>query len=207
MPSTTEYEQEDLALRAGIPLSTYRIFEQRRRISPMNLVRVSLVLEEETSLLHLFGISAPASLLDLPTLAWHHRKRLKAGAKMKIPTRRLEIFLRFSDQEAFFVGVVAEERKKIYFQYTPEFIRRGIDLSPFFPLKETVQDDQNRVFVGLPGLFFDSSGLRGALPHGPLPGSESHSARDTEFTGSLGLYRGQGNGCSRLPAHFSERKA
>ncbi|MHB1605274.1 MAG: hypothetical protein ACYCTV_02625 [Leptospirales bacterium] len=127
----------------------------------MNLVRVSFVLGEETSLLHLFGITVPASLLDLPTLALHHRKGFKAGDKMKIPTKRVEIFLRYSDQEAFFVGVLADERKKIYFQHIPEFIRRGIDRVSVFPLKETVQDNQNRVFVGLPGLFFDSFGMAG----------------------------------------------
>jgi len=45
----------------------------------------------------------------------------------------------------------------IYFEYAPEFLQSGIDLSPFkLPLKPGVFEDEKRTFGGLFGLFNDS---------------------------------------------------
>lgn len=56
-----------------------------------------------------------------------------------------------------FVGVLQEERGRIFFEYAPEFIASGIPLSPFMlPLKPGVQEDGKRTFDGLFGVFNDS---------------------------------------------------
>ena len=56
-----------------------------------------------------------------------------------------------------FVGVLQEERGRIFFEYAPEFIAGGIPLSPFMlPLKPGVQEDTKRTFDGLFGVFNDS---------------------------------------------------
>lgn len=56
-----------------------------------------------------------------------------------------------------FVGVLQEERGRIFFEYAPEFIAGGIPLSPFMlPLRSGVQEDTKRTFDGLFGVFNDS---------------------------------------------------
>lgn len=56
-----------------------------------------------------------------------------------------------------FVGVLQEERGRIFFEYAPEFIAEGIPLSPFMlPLRSGVQEDTKRTFDGLFGVFNDS---------------------------------------------------
>ncbi len=55
------------------------------------------------------------------------------------------------------VGVLAEDENRIFFEYTPEFILSGIELSPFqLPLQSGVFEDSKRTFDGLFGLFNDS---------------------------------------------------
>jgi len=56
-----------------------------------------------------------------------------------------------------FVGLLAEEGNRIFFEYSPEFLQSGIELSPFqLPLRPGVFEDKKRTFDGLFGLFNDS---------------------------------------------------
>lgn len=56
-----------------------------------------------------------------------------------------------------FVGLLEENRERIFFEYAPEFIQSGIPLSPFMlPLKAGVMEDAKRTFDGLFGVFNDS---------------------------------------------------
>ncbi|MDD3155611.1 MAG: HipA domain-containing protein, partial [Victivallaceae bacterium] len=55
------------------------------------------------------------------------------------------------------VGLLYEEAKRIFFEYTPEFLAGGMELSPFkLPLRSGVFEDAKRTFDGLFGLFNDS---------------------------------------------------
>ncbi len=55
------------------------------------------------------------------------------------------------------VGLLAERNGRIYFEYAPEFLDSGIELSPFkLPLRAGVFEDPKRTFDGLFGLFNDS---------------------------------------------------
>ena len=52
------------------------------------------------------------------------------------------------------VGLLSEENNRIFFEYSPEFIETGIELSPFkLPLKPGVFEETKRTFDGLFGLF------------------------------------------------------
>lgn len=69
---------------------------------------------------------------------------------------RLNVYLNsFGKREL--VGVLKEEQNHILFQYSPDFIQKGINLSPFMlPLKPQIFEDKKRTFDGLFGLFNDS---------------------------------------------------
>lgn len=68
---------------------------------------------------------------------------------------RLNVYLN-AYQKRLFVGVL-ENREEIMFEYAPEFLKTGIELSPFtLPLKSGVFIDKERTFDGLFGLFNDS---------------------------------------------------
>lgn len=55
------------------------------------------------------------------------------------------------------VGLLSEENNRIFFEYSSEFIKTGIELSPFkLPLKPGVFEEMKRTFDGLFGLFNDS---------------------------------------------------
>ena len=55
------------------------------------------------------------------------------------------------------VGLLSEENGRIFFEYAPEFLNSGIELSPFkLPLKSGVFEDEKRTFDGLFGVFNDS---------------------------------------------------
>lgn len=55
------------------------------------------------------------------------------------------------------VGLLSEENNRIFFEYSPEFISSGIELSPFkLPLGPGVFEETKRAFDGLFGLFNDS---------------------------------------------------
>lgn len=57
-----------------------------------------------------------------------------------------------------FVGLLEDTvNGRIFFEYAPEFIKTGIELSPFkLPLQTGVFEDEKRTFDGLFGLFNDS---------------------------------------------------
>ncbi len=55
------------------------------------------------------------------------------------------------------VGRLASRNGRIYFEYDAEFLRRGLELSPFkLPLESGVRSFDPNLFEGLPGLFNDS---------------------------------------------------
>lgn len=55
------------------------------------------------------------------------------------------------------VGRLASRNGRIYFEYDAEFLRRGLELSPFkLPLESGVKSFDPHLFEGLPGLFNDS---------------------------------------------------
>ncbi len=55
------------------------------------------------------------------------------------------------------VGLLSEENGRIFFEYAPEFLTSGIELSPFkLPLKSGIFEDTKRTFDGLFGVFNDS---------------------------------------------------
>ncbi len=60
-------------------------------------------------------------------------------------------------KEKINVGRLANEKRKIYFEYDKDFLNRGIELSPYkLPLKAGVFSNTDGVFEGLYGLFADS---------------------------------------------------
>jgi len=61
------------------------------------------------------------------------------------------------ENDSLLVGELAHIDHQIYFEYSPEFVLSGIELSPFhLPLKPGAQEDSQRTFHGLHGLFNDS---------------------------------------------------
>lgn len=55
------------------------------------------------------------------------------------------------------VGMLLQDKQRIFFEYSPDFLKSGIELSPFkLPLKTGVFEEKSRVFDGLFGLFNDS---------------------------------------------------
>jgi len=55
------------------------------------------------------------------------------------------------------VGLLSEENGRIFFEYAPDFLSSGIELSPFkLPLKSGIFEDTKRTFDGLFGVFNDS---------------------------------------------------
>jgi len=68
----------------------------------------------------------------------------------------LNVFLHHG-QEKVLVGEIAHIENEIYFEYSPSFLQKKIELSPFkLPLKSGTQVDSAHVFNGLPGVFNDS---------------------------------------------------
>ena len=55
------------------------------------------------------------------------------------------------------VGLLHQDKQRIFFEYAPGFLNSGIELSPFkLPLKSGVFEEKSHVFDGLFGLFNDS---------------------------------------------------
>ena len=68
----------------------------------------------------------------------------------------LQVYTHHLD-EKIKVGRLAYKDRRILFEYTPDFIAKGIELSPFkLPLKQGVQLCDEMMFDGLFGLFNDS---------------------------------------------------
>lgn len=72
--------------------------------------------------------------------------------KAKIMITQLTIHL-----NEMLIGVLAQKEKKIYFEYDKEFLKTGIEISPYkLPLKGGLQRCDDDVFEGLWGVFADS---------------------------------------------------
>lgn len=55
------------------------------------------------------------------------------------------------------VGLLLQDKQRIFFEYSPDFLKSGIELSPFkLPLKAGVFEEKSHIFDGLSGLFNDS---------------------------------------------------
>ena len=55
------------------------------------------------------------------------------------------------------MGELAEQNRRIYFQYTPEFLATGLQPSPFkLPAQAGLLEHADRDFGPLPGVFDDS---------------------------------------------------
>jgi len=55
------------------------------------------------------------------------------------------------------VGQLAHVKEGVFFEYTDDFVDSKIEISPFrLPLRHGVYEDKERVFHGLPGVFYDS---------------------------------------------------
>ncbi len=71
-------------------------------------------------------------------------------------TKLVNIFYTKAD-EKLKVGRLALENRKIYFEYDNDFLKSGIELSPYkLPLKSGTFTDTDNIFDGLFGLFADS---------------------------------------------------
>jgi serine/threonine-protein kinase HipA len=71
----------------------------------------------------------------------------------------MEIEVRFHQiqNQVITVGYLLPHKQQILFEYTPEFIKTGLELSPFYlPNKPGVFIETEQVFAGLYGLFNDS---------------------------------------------------
>jgi serine/threonine-protein kinase HipA len=55
------------------------------------------------------------------------------------------------------VGILAQKNGKIYFEYDKDFLKTGLEISPFkLPLKQGVFVCEDNTFNGLWGVFADS---------------------------------------------------
>jgi serine/threonine-protein kinase HipA len=71
--------------------------------------------------------------------------------------KRLEVRFTRDERNPLPVGTLAEDRGRVYFEYTPEFLATGLDLSPFrLPFEPGLFEHRDREFGPLPGLFDDS---------------------------------------------------
>lgn len=72
------------------------------------------------------------------------------------PVSTVKVGIDFGDGSVA-VGRLAIRARKIYFEYEPSFIARGLEVSPLrLPLKPGLQSFDAEPFDGLPGLFNDS---------------------------------------------------
>jgi serine/threonine-protein kinase HipA len=68
----------------------------------------------------------------------------------------LEVFLQHKNKKLR-VGELAGVKERIYFEYDDNFIKQGIEISPFhLPLRKGLQEEKQQVFQGLHGVFNDS---------------------------------------------------
>lgn len=72
------------------------------------------------------------------------------------PVNNINVCLDFGCKQ-YFVGRLASVNHKIYFEYDSEFLKKGLEISPFqLPLKSGVFTATDRLFEGLYGVFNDS---------------------------------------------------
>jgi serine/threonine-protein kinase HipA len=71
--------------------------------------------------------------------------------------RKLTVKLQRSPDDIVTVGTLAEQDRRTYFEYAPDFLDTGLQLSPFrLPLRAGLMEHADRSFGPLPGLFDDS---------------------------------------------------
>jgi len=71
--------------------------------------------------------------------------------------KKLDVRFTRGPREALHVGTLAEDRGRVYFEYTPQFLATGLNLSPFrLPFERGLFEHTDRAFGPLPGLFDDS---------------------------------------------------
>ncbi len=71
--------------------------------------------------------------------------------------KRLHVFLSVKPGDEILVGEIAEKEHRIYFQYSPDFLRKSLWLSPYkLPLGPDLFEHNNRDFGPIFGLFDDS---------------------------------------------------
>jgi len=71
--------------------------------------------------------------------------------------RKLEVRFTRSPGDSLPVGMLAEDHGRVYFEYSPDFLAAGLNLSPFrLPFEPGLFEHTNRDFGLLPGLFDDS---------------------------------------------------
>lgn len=71
--------------------------------------------------------------------------------------KKLEVRFTRRIGDELVVGTLAEERGRVYFEYTPEFLATGLNLSPFrLPFAAGLFEHADHRFGPLPGLFDDS---------------------------------------------------
>jgi serine/threonine-protein kinase HipA len=71
--------------------------------------------------------------------------------------KKLEVHFTRSPGESMPVGTLVEDRGRVYFQYVPEFLATGLNLSPFrLPFEAGLFEHTDREFGPLPGVFDDS---------------------------------------------------
>ena len=71
--------------------------------------------------------------------------------------KKLEVRFTLDPKESFPVGTLAEESGRLFFEYAPEWLSRGLNLSPFrLPFEPSLFEHKDLSFGPLPGLFDDS---------------------------------------------------
>ena len=71
--------------------------------------------------------------------------------------RRLDVGLRRTPGDVLPVGTLAEQDRRLYFEYAGSFVETALELSPFeLPLRAGLIEHTDRAFGPLPGLFDDS---------------------------------------------------
>ncbi|HET6428892.1 MAG TPA: type II toxin-antitoxin system HipA family toxin [Phycisphaerae bacterium] len=71
--------------------------------------------------------------------------------------KRLDVRFTRRTGEGLPVGTLAEDRGRVYFEYAPDYLATGLNLSPFrLPFEPGLFEHQDHRFGPLPGLFDDS---------------------------------------------------
>ncbi len=71
--------------------------------------------------------------------------------------KKLEVHFTRSPGDSLHVGTLADDRSRVYFEYTPEFLTTRLNLSPFrLPFEAGLFEHTDRDFGALPGVFDDS---------------------------------------------------
>jgi serine/threonine-protein kinase HipA len=72
------------------------------------------------------------------------------------PIQQLQVHLRFAETPIS-VGQMVYDKRTIFFKYSPDFLERGLDISPFkLKLSDRIVTSETNIFEGLFGVFSDS---------------------------------------------------